>query len=270
VTTSHFELIKIDQLSVDPSLQRQRDSRRERVIADGWDSKMVGVLTVSHRAVPTLGFDGPDHDESWVVIDGQTRWHALELVSSETDVAPVLTCEVFEDLSRADEAAMFLQHNNRKAITPRDSFRLAVAAELEWALNIRDIVAEHGWYVQGMTHRDPKNSKVFTAIGAVEKVYALDEGRALRKAFTVIERSWGRTGGAVCSETVYGLGLLFASNPTGIDTPGLVGKLEKIGVNRFISAVGDRRRTHPGMSVKTAAQQWTTDLYNRGRRTHRV
>lgn len=270
MSTSHFELLKIEQLTVDPALQRQRDVRRERLIADKWDSRMVGVLTVSHRAAPTFGFDGPGSDETWVVIDGQTRRNALELVALESDVPPVIACEVFEDLSRADEAAMFLQHNDRKAVTPRDHFRLAVAAEQEWALNIRDITAEHGWYVQGMTHPDPKNSKVFTAIGAVEKVYALDDGRALRKAFAVIDRSWGRKTGAVCSETIYGLGLLFASHPTGIDAPGLSVKLEKTGLNRFISAVGDRRRTHPGMSIKTAAQQWTIEIYNRGRRTHRV
>jgi len=265
VTKSRIMKLKVEELTVDPAVQRQLDPRRVRKLADNWDPKMVGVLTVSHRLIPD--FDEPT--EEFVVLDGQTRFRALELVAGESDVDSLITCEVFEGLTRAEEAAMFLSHNDRKAVTPRDRFRLAVAAEEEWALDIRDIAADHGWYVQGTEKSAPK-AKVFTAIGAAEKIYSLDDGRALKRAFDVIERAWPRATGSVCGETLYGIGLLFAENPTGLDGSGLVHKLEKIGLARFISAVNDRRRTHPGTSIKTAAQDWTVELYNRGRRTHRV
>ena len=268
MTYSHFEQMKISDLTVDPVVQRQLDLRRVRQLAEDWDSDMAGVLTVSHRHTPTIGFDGPDYDESYVILDGQTRARALEAVAAESDEDPILTCEVFEGLTTAQEAAMFLKHNNRKAVTPRDLFRLAVTSQQEWALDIRDIAAAYGWYVQGGVQ--VKGHRAFQAVTAVRKIYDLDDGRALRKTFAVIDKAWGGTSGAVCSETVYGIGLLFAENPTGIDAPGLARKLSKTGLNRFISAVGDRRRTHPGMSIRAAAQQWTVEIYNRGRRTHRV
>lgn len=259
--------LKVDELSVDPRVQRRPDPVRVRKLADTWDPRMVGVLTVSHRIFP--GEDGGT--EAYVVLDGQTRMLALEMVAAETEFEEAtVTCEVFEGLTFAEEAAMFLRHNDRKAVTPRDLFRLAVASEEEWALNIRDIAAEHGWYVQGTTPASATGFRIFTAIGAVEKVYNLDDGRALRRTFDVIDRAWGRTGGVVSSETVYGIGLLFASHPTGIDGSGLVHKLSKIGINRFVSAIHDRKRATPGMSVRKAAQEYTVDLYNRGRRTHRV
>lgn len=251
--------LKVDELSVDPRVQRKLDPVRVRKLADEWDSRMIGVLTVSRR-----------DDGTSVVLDGQTRLRALEAVVAETEIEATVTCEVFEGLTFAEEATMFLKHNDRKAVQPRDLFRLAVAAEEEWALNIRDLAAEHGWYVQGTAPESTKGFRVFTAIGAVEKVYDLDDGRALKRAFDVIDRAWGRSGGVVSSETVYGIGLLYANNPTGIDTPGLVGKLSKLGLNRYVSAVHDRKRTTPGMSIRKAAQEYTVDLYNRGRRTHRV
>lgn len=253
--------LKVAELSVDPKVQRQLDPRRVRKIAENWDERKVGVLTVSHRVIPD--FDEPT--EEFVVLDGQTRFRALEIVAEEADVEPLVNCEVFEGLTTADEASMFLGHNDRKAVTPRDLFRLAVAAEEEWALNVRDIAADHGWYVQGLTPADPKNFRVFTAIGAVEKIYRADDGRALRRTFDVLERSWGRKGGVVCSETIYGVGQLFVDHPTGLDAPGLIVKLKKVGLNAYVTAVHDRRRTHPGISIRTAAQQWTRELYNRGR-----
>jgi hypothetical protein len=266
VSTSSIQTVKADSLTVDPRVQRQVDPRRVRHLAEKWDPKMVGVLTVSHRLPGSVkGPDGTVALEEFVVLDGQTRWEAAKIAGVE-----VLRAEVFEGLSEADEASIFLQHNDRKAITPRDRFRLAVVALDVTALSIRDIAAKHGWYVQGMTPADAAGMRVFTAIGAAEKIYSLDDGKALRKTFDVIERAWGHKPGSVSGETLYGLGLLFAEHPTGIDGTGLVNKLQKLGLNAFISAIGDRRRTHPGMSIRTAAQEWTTELYNRGRRTHRV
>lgn len=261
-----FQTLKLSELTIDPAVQRQLDPRRVHKLVQDWDPKMVGVITVSRRCLPAVTFDGPDYGVENVVLDGQTRVEAAKTVNPEGTI----TCQVFADLSTAEEAAMFLKHNDRKAVTPRDRFRLAVVAEDESALAIRDLAASHGWYVQGTPPEGVKDARTFTAIGAVEKVYALDEGRALKRAFDVIEKSWGRTGGVVTSETVYGIGLLFAENPVGLDAPGLIHKLSKIGLNRYLAAVADRRRTHPGMSIRTAAAQWTVDLYNRGRRIHRV
>lgn len=264
--SAQFETLKLSELTIDPAVQRQLDPRRVRKLVQDWDPKMIGVITVSRRYHPVTGFDGPDYGVANVVLDGQTRVEAAKTVDPEGTIA----CQVFEGLSTAEEAAMFLKHNDRKAVTPRDRFRLAVVAEDESALAIRDLAASHGWYVQGMVSGETKGLKIFSAVTAVERVYALDEGRALKRTFQVIDKAWGHQTGAVSSETLYGIGLLFAEHPTGVDAPGLIHKLSKNGLNRYLAAVSDRRRTHPGMSIRTAAAEWTVEIYNRGRRTHRL
>ena len=266
MSDSTIRTVRVDDLSVDPRVQRQLDVRRVRKLANDWDPKMVGVLTVSHRLPgSTEGTDGTVALEEFIVLDGQTRWTAAQ----EAGVTQ-MTAEVFDGLTTAEEASIFLKHNDRKGVIPRDRFRLAVMAEDERSLAIRDIAAMSGWYVQGMLSAETKGLKVFSAVAAVERIYDLDNGKALRRTFKVIENAWGHVPNAVSSETLFGIGMLFGNHPTGIDTPGLIHKLSKLGLNAYLAAVSDRRRTHPGMSTKTAAQEWTVDLYNRGRRTHRV
>lgn len=252
MSTSQITQVKVDDLTVDPKVQRQLDTRRVRKLADGWDRHMVGILTVSRRLNGDL-----------VVLDGQTRWEAARLANVKE-----LRAEVFEGLSEAKEAEIFLKHNDRKAVTPRDRFRLAVVACEEKALRIRDIAAAHGWYLQGMPN--PGKARPFASITAAEKIYEADGGKALRRTFAVIDNAWGNQPGAVCSETLYGIGELFAAHPTGIDAAGLATKLGKMGLNAYLAACADRRRTHPGQSIRSASAGWTKELYNRGRRTHRL
>lgn len=263
MSTSVIISVKVADLSVDPTVQRQLDARRVKRLVAEWDPKMVGVLTISRRDVSSMGFNGPDQACELVVLDGQTRWTAAREAGIE-----YMTAEVFDGLTPSEEASIFLKHNDRKAVTPRDRFRLAVLALDEKALTIRDIAADHGWHLQGMP--SIKGSHAFAAITAAEKIYDFDNGKALRKAFDVIEKAWGSPSGAACSETLYGLGQLFGENPKGVDAPGLIHKLSKTGVNAFIAACADRRRTHPGLSIRSASSEWTKELYNRGRRTHRV
>jgi hypothetical protein len=266
VSISEIRTVKLEELTVDPKVQRQLDQSRVRKLARDWDRDMEGVLTVSLREwEATPGDSGESFGQSeLVVLDGQTRMEAARIAG-----VTALRAEVFEGLSEAQEAAIFLKHNDRKAVTPRDRFRLSVVALDEKALTIRDIAADHGWFLQGMPQPE-KGFRMFSAISAAEKVYDYDGGKALRRAFDVIDRAWGRAPGVVCSESVYGLGQLFGENPTGLDAAGLVHKLGKLGFNTYVSAISDRRRTHPGTSIRSASLEWTVELYNRGRRNHRI
>lgn len=263
--------VPADQLTIDPRVQRASDPRRVKKLADNWDDLMVGVLTVSHRVkYPAVGTDSLDRTEEFVVLDGQTRLEAFRLVCNDDAVTSAsLSCQVYEGLTLQEEADIFLKHNDRRAVTPRDRFRLAVTAGEEWALDIRDISARTGWYVQGTEKIDPKGHS-FSAVGAAEKVYLLDEGRSLKKTFAMIDAAWQNPSGAVCSETLFGLGMLYARFEDEVDGRSLVQRLAKMGVNKFIAGVSDRRRANPGMSIRSAAGDYMVDLYNVGRRTRRI
>lgn len=253
-------------LTVDPRVQRQLDPRRVSKIAANWDSLMVGVLTVSHRRNSLA--DLAPHEEL-VVLDGQTRLAAFRAVCGQETSAPVLV-QVYEGLALQEEAAMFLQHNDRKSVTPRDNFRLSRVAGEEWAEDVHAIGAKHNWYVQGDEVPEGTSPiRRYQAVSAAEKVYRLDDGESLRRAFETIAAAFPGEVGTVGTETLYGLGTLYARHED-VDHYGLTKKLAKIGFNKFYSGVHDYRRGNMGVSIPQAAYRHTLDIYNHGRRTRRL
>lgn len=262
--------IPADQLTVDSRVQREANPPRVRRMADNWDDNMVGVLVVSRRTTHLPITDGSTAiEDEFVVLDGQTRLEAFRLVCSDdrATAAPLLS-QVYEGLTLSEEAQIFLQHNDRRAVTPLDRFRIAVTAREVWALDIHDMAARNGWYAKGM-HTGASGHR-FAAIGSAEKVYLLDGGASLQRVFDVVDAAWQNPQGAICPETITGLGALFYRYGGEIDSRALVHKLAKVGFNRFMSGVSDRRRVSPGTSIQKAASDWVVDLYNAGRRTHRV
>jgi hypothetical protein len=258
--------VRAEDLEIDSRVQRAADPRRIKHLADDWNDLMVGVLTVSHRDAIRVA----NHEAEYAVLDGQTRLEAFRLVCSDDgNTSAELQCEVYYGLTLKEEAEIFLKHNDRRAVTPRDRFRLAVTAGEEWALDIRDIAARTGWYVLS-SEKAPGSRRHFSAVGAAEKVYALDEGRSLRKTFDMIDSAWPGEKSGVCSETLFGLGLLFYRFEEELDSRSLVNRLAKMGVNKFIAGVTDRRRTNPGVSIRSAASDYVIDIYNVGRRSRRI
>jgi hypothetical protein len=261
---SKFEIREVpaNLLTVDPRVQRVLDPRRVSKIAANWDSLMVGVITVSHRK-PLVG------TEELVVLDGQTRVESFRRVCVQDTKAPLLA-QVYEGLNLKEEAAMFLQHNDRKSVTPRDNFRLSRVAGEEWAEEIYEIGARHHWFVQGDAVPEGTTPiRRYQAISAAAKIYNLDEGDALRRAFETIADAWPGQVGTVGTESLNGLGLLYARHDD-VDHRGLTQKLSKIGFNKFYSGVHDHQRGNMGISVPQAAYRHTLDIYNHGRRTRRL
>lgn len=267
--TSHkIAGVPADKLVIDPKVQRISDPGRIKKLANEWDDHHVGVLTVSHRVYTDLA-DGAsslarDEAEEFVVLDGQTRLHAYRLVMGEATVAPLI-CQVYEGLTQKEEAAIFLAHNDRKAVHVRDRFRLAVTAGEEWALNIRDMAAHFGWAAQGL-NGGSDGLRRYSAISAVEKIYKADDGIALRRAFEVIDNAWPGQRDGVSTETVMGLGLLFVRHPdlTSKNVGGLVTKLRRVHPATLIGDVVSDRRRH-GTSLSTAAYLHMVGIYNKGR-----
>lgn len=254
--------IAADRLTIDPKVQRQVDPRRVAKIAANWSDDLSGVITVSHRVNP---FDSSD--EEFVILDGQTRWNALKAVCGQDTTSCTLLAEVFTGLTLKEEAVMFLGHNDRKGVTPLDTFRIALVAEEEWAVNIQTIALKYRWAVAGT---DVPGIRKFNAIGAARKIYNADgDGKALDRVFSIIDASWPRDRDTVCSETLHGIGGIYAGY-TNLDTAGFVTKLAKIGFNKFYSSVHDTYRAHPSMNLAQAAFMRAVEIYNSGRRTRRI
>lgn len=260
--------IEANLLSIDPKVQRQVDPRRVAKIAKNWNSDLSGVITVSHRVAAIPGSVLPSGEpEEFVILDGQTRWHALKQVCGTDTTTCTLLAEIFTGLTLKEEAVMFLGHNDRKGVTPLDTFRLALVAEEQWAVDIQTIALKYRWAVSGT---DVPGVRKFSAIGAARKIYNADgKGAALERVFQVIDASWPRDRDTVCSETLHGLGGIYGGY-SNLDTAGFVTKLGKIGFNKFYSSVHDTYRAHPSMNLAQAAFMRAVEIYNSGRRTRRI
>lgn len=252
------------QLSIDPRVQRIVDPRRVKKIASNWNDLYVGTITVSHRPDRTAFGGDP---EEWIILDGQTRWNALkEVCGAETTTCKMLA-EVYTGLTLQEEAGMFLSHNDRKSVTPLDNFRIALVAREEWAVNIQQIAAKYNWAVAGTAE---KGQRRFNAITAAKKIYFSDgTGETLDRTFAVIDAAWPGEPGTVCGESINGIGGLYASHG-GLDTPGFVVKLSRLGFNKFFSSVHDTYRAWHSMSLPEAAYQRTVEIYNLNRRSKRI
>jgi len=262
ITTELME-ISADKLSIDPRVQRQADPRRVAKLAANWDDLMVGVITVSHRTSALPLPDGAAALDEYVILDGQTRWQALKQVCGVDTTTCSLMAQVHTGLTLKEEARIFLQHNDRKGVTPLDTFRIALVAGEEWAEQIQEIAGRYRWAVAGT---GDGTKRTFKAIGAAKKIYLADEtGKTLDRVFNVIDAAWPRERDGVCGETLHGIGGIYA-NHGGLDTSGFVTKLGKIGFNAYYSSVHDTYRAHPSMSLAQAAYVRTVEIYNQGRK----
>jgi hypothetical protein len=248
--------IPADQLTVDPEVQRNLDPKRVEKLAASWDDRMVGIITVSHRA-PRAGSESPTG--AYVVLDGQTRLAAFRRVCGEATTAPMLA-QVHERLTKPEEASIFLEHNDRKAVTPHDQFRLALTAMQPEALAVHEITTRHGWVARGLPlelNGSGRPLRRFAAIGAVLKIYRMDGGAALDRALTTIGNVWPGRSQAVVPETLYGFGTLFARHPeiTSKDAHGLVRKMARIPFEQFTGdVVAESRRYRRSVAVSAYSQ----------------
>lgn len=155
------EMLKLDQLIVDARFQRPiQQSRVERYVKQ-FDPKLVGLLTVSHRA-----------NGKYVLLDGQHRW--MVLVERRYTEA---MCEVLDGLTLEQEAAIFHGRNvGRVRLKPGDYFRARLAANDPVAKAIEEIVTKAGYRIE--LHPDiywhtgkGGDPKAIVSINAIERIF---------------------------------------------------------------------------------------------------
>lgn len=217
IGTYAMKKLRYDQLFIDRSLPVQRSLNQSHAnhIAQNFNPDAVGTLIVSHR----------DND-SYHVIDGQTRRAgAMAAGYGET----LVDCQVYEGLTRAQEAALFRQHNDRRSVGPIDKFLVRVTEREPVAVDIHDLLLRSGWTVA-----NARNNGKVQAVGALEQVYRLgekvDRDTALHivaMVVSMITEAYGKDPDGMRSEIVSGLGLLVATHYPGIDTPKLVREMSQ-------------------------------------------
>ncbi|WP_228539974.1 DUF6551 family protein [Mycobacteroides abscessus] len=111
--TSRIGWVRLDQMKVSPVAQRALNQAWVDRLAAEFNPDVMGMLHVSYR------------DGWYYVIDGQHRKSAaIQWMGSDQQVQ----CHIYEGLTPADEADLFLRLNSVKAQTPMSKYKVALTA----------------------------------------------------------------------------------------------------------------------------------------------
>jgi len=235
-------------LSVDPELQRRLDHQRANRMGAKFDPALLGVLAISLRA-----------DGLLYVVDGQHRHEAAKVAAYEGS----FLCDVYEGLTRQQEAKLFLGLNDSRRPSPIDLFRLSVEAKDPMALHITEIAAKYGWKVG---YQAQKQGWI-TAPAAMMDTYKLDDsGVVLDSVLKIITAAWGTENNASDSRIIKGLGVLLHRYNGTVDYAALTERLSRSpGPNSLVGkcrAMAQLRRCR----IDQAMAEVLVDLYNQFRR----
>jgi hypothetical protein len=257
------ETLPANVLDVDPGVQRKLNEGRVARIASDFHEAALGVFVVSARE--SLDPASNTIKTRYVVLDGQTRLEALRKFTGAPDSKLPVVCQVYHGLSRAQEAEIFLTHNDRAAVRKIDLFRLALVARQDWAIELDQIVSRHGYTASDSVVPERR----FTAISTAQRILRLPEGaEALDRAFEFLARSWGYRVNAASAEAVDGLGLFFHRHPASeLDITGFARKLSATDTPQTFKANVTGYRVTMGVSRTEAAYRYVAKVYNSGRRS---
>lgn len=256
--------LRANQLEVDPHVQRSLNESRVAKLAADFHEAALGVFIVSARESRNVETGLRTRH---IVLDGQTRLAALRKFTGTDETAMEVVCQVFHNLTRAEEAEIFIEHNDRAAVRKIDLFRLALVAQHEWAVELDQVISRHGYAASDAAGKDRR----FTAISTAQRIVKLPDGMsALDRAFDLLARSWGYRDGVASAEAVDGLSLLFHRHGSAVDVPTFAKKLATADTPQTFKAGVLAYRAATGISRTEAAYRYVIKVYNSGKRTRQL
>lgn len=254
----NFDHIPANLLEIDPGVQRPVSKTQVTRIAANFSEEALGVITVSARQ------DLVHNAVRYIVLDGQTRLHAVRAVAGTDDTSIQMLAQVYHNLTREEEAKIFLTHNDRVSVNPLAKYRVSLVAGEEWALDIHRIADRHGFEVSV----DAPIHRRFTAVGRARAILAQEGGLdALDRAFDTITRAWGHQKKAASAETVSGLGLLYLRHNGKVDHRGLVMRLKESGDAASFCGKVKQRMGDMGLSLAEASYSRLVQLHDKSKKT---
>src|SRR5262245_15651059 len=127
--TSKVRPVPIAEMRVPPVLVTQRKYNRAQAeaYAAHFEHDKLGTPTANQ------------HNGLYFILDGQHRIGAIKIFFSGADPGSI-DCEVYENLSDAEAADIFLGRDDRRAISTFEKFHVACTAEHGRECDIRRVV----------------------------------------------------------------------------------------------------------------------------------
>lgn len=240
--SGHLRWVAINEIHVNPQAQRE--------LRPGWAAQIAAEFDPDRFAPPLLSLRHGKH----YVIDGQHRIEAMRLMGWDDQQ---VQCWVYECLTEAQEADLFLWHNNRKSVGAFDKFTVAVKAERDVEVDIDRIVRAQGLKVA------VQQKGGIAAVGALRKVYGHGPevlGRSLR----IIRDAYGDDG--FRGQVVEGIGLLCARYNGELDDKRAIERLATVrGGLGALNTKAHTLRKQLGRPMPHCVAAAATDIINAGR-----
>lgn len=254
--TSKYRKIALDQLSIDPRVQRTEgvEARRATAIAANFDPDALGTITVSERADGTL-----------IVLDGMTRTAGARQHGYQGTIPAM----VFTGLTIEEEGHLFLALNATKTPSALSKFLVRVVIGEPEATEMNSIIGSHGWEM------GPTSPGMVSAATAVERVYRNGGGTlpdgchpdVLDQVMEIITAAWEHDEKATQGAMLLAVAQLVGRFGPSIDTKKMVSEMQAtrpgvlIGKARVLCDV-------QGGSVPGALAKILAGMHNRKRRTN--
>lgn len=253
--SSKFGMINLQELHVDPDVQRKLAPNWVKAHISVFDVDKLGYVVVNRRA------SGKCH-----VVDGQ---HRVELMRAVGWGDQKIHAEIFEGLTKTQEAELFIARNDRKAVRKFDKFRVSVTAGDPVASDIDKIVREHGLVIS-----DQQADGCVNAVEALERVYrgcgmaGQKEGAAaLAAALKIALRAWGNQPSSVNGKVIQALGMVQLRYNGNIDQKALAQKLALFpGGAPSLLGKGRSMQDLRGRPLHHCIASIIVDTYNKGRK----
>jgi uncharacterized protein DUF6551 len=193
------QTVSVNDLTIDPEVQRWSfNPRKVEQIVKNFKPEVLDLVTVSRRNAATL-----------IVIDG---WHRWEAVRRLTDSTGTLECRVFEGLSKAEEAQMFMDLNPGNQPTALDRYRMRLVIGDATVVSIDKAVHAYGWTV----HPIPGQAHL-QCVKALERIQVLSDreesnANLLEDVMLVTTRVFGHSREAGTATLLEGIGHFLADS----------------------------------------------------------
>jgi len=258
-TGSTYDYLPIQPMKVDHRFQRLlRKVWVKRHVAL-FDANQIGAIVVSRRK-----------DGSLWIIDGQ---HRVELLRAVGWGDQSIFCEIFDDITLQEEAALFLARNDK--ISPRafDEFRARLTKGDEDALAIQRIVQ-----MLDLKITEGQAEGSVSAVRALEYVYigariaskkegAIALGKTLRSLIT----AWGKSASNFNGVVIEGIGRVWLTYGGKIDERNLVDKLARVNNGATgLQQAGKTWKASVGGDLTKAVAAVVVQRYNRGLRARKL
>jgi hypothetical protein len=250
--------LRVSDLKTDPRVQRRLDHGTAAFIARNFDPDKFGIPLVSLRK-----------NGDQIILDGQTRIHALRLKGWENQR---IQCEGCEGLSVEDEARMWLGRNGagsdakRRSVTPLDQFSVSLTAKNEEDVSINQVVTDRGLRIVNSSADGS-----LRAVGSLRRIYEQGGEEALGRTLDIVLGSWGDATEALDGRILLGLGNVLCWQNGQLDEARLRVKLARVpgGPIRLLARARQLQEDQGG-AVAEAVSEVILMEYNKGLRSNQL